>query len=339
MEASRRARAKKPVKTAILSMALATALSAAADDKRTISLTLENDSFFGTDRYYTQGTRLQYMHLPNHVPDWVGSSLTNFLTLGMGVKQTRMGGALSQELYTPSRLRPSAPILTDRPYAGHLHGSFILRRSGPFEGISGLSVQDEFEVNLGIVGPEALGKETQKWWHSMWDYIDPQGWGNQLKTEPAFQMFFDRAFRFGVETENFWGIECIPHVKAAVGTVYDYAEFGTTIRAGFNLPKDFVRSPLETYSTHPSDNPPDWSWYLFGGMDGRVVGHNMFLDGNNWRTSQSIDKELFVADFRGGMGVRYKSLEWVLSAVHRTREFKGQVADENFLSVTTQWHF
>ena len=27
------------------------------------------------------------------------------------------------------------------------------------------------------------------------------------------------------------------------------------------------------------------------------------------------------------------------SAVHRTREFKGQVADENFLSITTQWHF
>lgn len=327
------------MKTALLYFALAASITAVAEDKRTISLTIENDSFFGTDRYYTQGTRLQYMHLPNQLPNWAGTTLTNFLTLGMDVERTRMGGAISQELYTPSRLRPRAPILTDRPYAGHLHGSLIFRRSGEFAGVSGLQAQDEIEVNVGIVGPEALGKETQKWWHGMWDYIDPQGWDNQLKTEPAVQFYFNRAFRFGVETENFWGLECIPHVKAAVGTVYDYGEFGMTLRAGYNLPKSFVRSPLETYSSHPSDNPPDWSVYLFGGADGRAVGHNMFLDGNNWRSSQSISKELFVADFRGGLGARYKSLEWVLSAVHRTREFKGQVADENFLSITTQWHF
>ena len=46
-----------------------------------------------------------------------------------------------------------------------------------------------------------------------------------------------------------------------------------------------------------------------------------------------------VADFRFGGAIRYKDFELVASAVHRTREFKGQFADENFLSITTQWHF
>jgi hypothetical protein len=114
---------------------------------------------------------------------------------------------------------------------------------------------------------------------------------------------------------------------------------GVTLRAGYNLPKDFVRSPLESYSTHPSDNPPAWSAYVFTGADGRGVAHNMFLDGSNWRASQSIRKENLVADFRVGGAFRYKDFELVASAVHRTREFKGQVADENFLSITTQWHF
>ena len=90
---------------------------------------------------------------------------------------------------------------------------------------------------------------------------------------------------------------------------------------------------------HPSDHGPAWSAYLFTGMDGRGVAHNMFLDGSNWRSSQSIRKENFVADFRIGGAIRFKGVEFVGSAVHRTREFKGQVADENFLSITTQWHF
>jgi lipid A 3-O-deacylase len=327
------------VKKPLFVAAILASCSILAEEKSTLSLTIENDSFFGTDRYYTQGTRLQYLHKPNQVPNWAGTALTNFANLGMTVERTRIGGSISQELYTPSRLRPSAPILTDRPYASWIHGSVILRRSGTFDPIPGMQVQDEFELNVGIVGPESFGEDTQKWWHSVWDYTIPQGWRNQLKTEPALQIYLNRAFRFGVETENYWGLECIPNIKAALGTVYDYGEMGMTLRGGFNLPRDFTRSPLESYSTHPSANPPSWSAFVFTGADGRVVGHNMFLDGNSWRTSQSIEKEMFVADFRVGGAVRYKDIEFVLSMVHRTREFKGQVADENFLSITTQWHF
>jgi hypothetical protein len=326
-------------KVFLTAAALCTAANALADDKATLSLTIENDSFFGTDRYYTQGTRLQYMHRPNSVPTFIGNTLTNFLPLGMSVERTRIGVAVAQEFYTPSHITGSAPILTDRPYAGWIHGSVILRRFGEVESIPALAVQDEFELDLGVVGPESLSEETQKWWHNLWGYAQPRGWHNQLKTEPVFQFYLTRAYRFGYETKNYWGVECIPHGKLALGSVYDYAELGMTLRAGYNLPREFIRSPLESFSTQPSDNPPSWSAYVFTGMDGRGVAHNMFLDGSNWRSSQSIAKENFVADFRVGGAIRYKDIEFVLSAVHRTREFKGQIADENFLSITTQWHF
>jgi lipid A 3-O-deacylase len=310
-----------------------------AEDKSTLSLTIENDSFFGTDRYYTQGTRLQYMHKPNSVPTFVGNVLTNFANLGMSVERTRIGFAVGQEFYTPSKIRSTVANPADRPYAGWIHGSVILRRVGTFDPIPGLAVQDEFELDLGVVGPHSFSEDTQKWWHNLWGYTQPRGWDTQLKTEPVFQMYFNRAFRIGYETENFWGVEMIPHGKLALGTVYVYAESGVTMRAGYNLPRDFTRSPMESYSTHPSDHEPNWSAYVFTGMDGRAVAHNMFLDGSNWRSSQSIDKNNFVADFRAGGAIRYKGVEFVASAVHRTREFKGQIAGENFLSITTQWHF
>ena len=95
---------------------------------------------------------------------------------------------------------------------------------------------------------------------------------------------------------------------------------------------------MESYNTHPSVFS-DWSAYLFTGVDGRVVGRNLFLDGSTWSSSPSVDKELFVADMRVGGAVRYKAVEFVVSLVHRTREFKTQTKDENFISITTQFHF
>ena len=70
-----------------------------------------------------------------------------------------------------------------------------------------------------------------------------------------------------------------------------------------------------------------------------MVGRNIFLDGNSFRDSHSVDKELFVSDQRAGLAVRYKGFETVGSVVHRTREFELQEEDENFLSITFQFHF
>src|SRR5687768_17857068 len=41
-------------------------------------------------------------------PEFFGNALTNFAPLGMSVERTRIGGAIGQEFYTPSRIRPAA---------------------------------------------------------------------------------------------------------------------------------------------------------------------------------------------------------------------------------------
>ena len=309
---------------------------AAAEEKSTISFTIENDSFFGTDRYYTHGFRLQYMHRPNELPAWTASFLTNFLTAGMDVDRMRIGFALGQELFTPSFIGPSMLLVNDRPYGAWLHGSLILRRSGTMGGIPSM---DELELDLGIVGPEALGEDTQTWWHKLVGYMEPHGWDNQLNTEPAIQTYFTRSVQVGFRNDDYWGFDIVPHGRVALGNVYIFGEIGTLLRAGYNLPSEYVISPMDSFSTHPSYDPPKWSFYVFTGADGRVVGRNIFLDGNTFEDSHSVDKELFVADFRAGAAIRYGPIEVVGSAVHRTREFELQNKDESFLSLTLQYHF
>lgn len=320
---------------AVLTCAAATAV--AAQEKSTLSFTIENDSFFGTDRYYTHGFRLQYMHLPNDVLDWTASFLTNLPTLGMEVRRMRWGFALGQELYTPADIRRRTLNEADRPYGAWLHGSFILRRAGMLADT--FPVMDELEVDLGVVGPQALGEDTQKWWHGVTDYAEPRGWGHQLSTEPALQIYLNRSVQMGFRTDAFWGLDIVPHARIALGNIYVFGEIGTLFRAGYNLPAEYTISPMESFSTHPSYDPPSWSAYVFAGADGRIVGRNIFLDGNTFDDSHSVEKELFVSDLRVGGAVRYKSVEAVISVVHRTREFELQTKDENFASVTFQFHF
>lgn len=326
--------------TAAIAAAATLNLQAAeAAEKSTVSLTLENDSFLGTDRYYTQGMRIEYLHRADGTPAWASAISSNIFNAGMSIERTRLGFALGQEFYTPSLLRPVAPVAGDRPYAGWLHGSLILRRKGTLSAFDNIDVQDEFELDLGVVGPESFSEETQEWWHRVVGYDKPNGWGSQLDTEPAVQMFLNRSFRFGMRSDSGWGLDVIPHMRAALGNVYVFGEIGTTLRAGYNLPRTFVRSTMESYNTHPGMTSLNWSAYVFTGVDGRVVGRNLFLDGNTWKRSYSVEKELFVSDMRVGGAVRYRAVEFVASFVHRTREFKTQTKDENFISLTTQFHF
>ncbi len=312
-------------------------LSQADSEKSTVSFTIENDSFFGTDRYYTHGFRLQYMHQPNDLPGWSETFLNNIPTLGMDVNKRRVGFALGQELYTPAHISRRTLQVDDRPYGAWLHGSLILRRSGLLADT--FPAMDEFELDVGVVGSEALGEDTQRWWHKVTDQPEPRGWDHQIHAEPALQLYFTRSVQMGFRTENFWGLDIVPHARVALGNMYVYGELGTMMRAGFNLPSEYVVSPMESFSTHPSYDPAEWSAYLFAGADGRVVGRNIFLDGNTFRDSHSVEKELFVSDLRAGGAVRYKGFETVVSVVHRTREFDLQLEDENFMSITFQFHF
>lgn len=306
-------------------------------EKSTLSFTVENDSFLGTDRYYTHGFRLQYMHRANELPGWSSSFLTNLPALGGEIRRQRIGFALGQELYTPANVRARRLMQNDRPYGAWLHGSLILRRAGVM--CDRFPFLDEFELDLGVIGPEALGEQTQSWWHDTVGYLEPRGWDHQLGTEPAVQTYLTRSVRFGVESDNFWGADFVPHVKAALGNIYIYGEAGGMIRAGYNLPSEYVVSPLESFSTHPSYHPPKWSIYGFAGADGKIVGRNLFLDGSTFTSSHSVEKEVFVADLRVGGAIRYGPLEGVVSLVHRTKEFELQDSAENFVSVTLQFHF
>lgn len=81
------------------------------------------------------------------------------------------------------------------------------------------------------------------------------------------------------------------------------------------------------------------SWYFFAGIDGRFIAHNLFLDGNNFENSHSVDREDFVADLQAGFVWNNSKFRLAYSWIYRSREFVQQQERDIFGSVSISVHF
>ena len=305
----------------------AAASPVAAKDTRSgaLSLLFENDIFFNTDRHYTNGIALNYTTAPQDTPRWV-TALAHDLPMFGGDGEVRTSYEVGQDMFTPQNTALANPDPTDRPYAGYLYlGLGLLEKDETH--------LDQIQLQLGVVGPAALAKETQFWIHGILGDPKPAGWAFQLHNEPAVEVIYERSFKI-IPPKSFLGLffDVEPHAGAAVGTVYDYANAGAMARLGFNLPDDFGPMRLEPSLPGSGFFEPNGglSAYIFAGVDGRAVGRNIFLDGNSWESSRSVAKNVFVGDLQFGAAIAFEDWRLSFSHVFRTKEFKNQSSADQF---------
>ena len=83
-----------------------------------------------------------------------------------------------------------------------------------------------------------------------------------------------------------------------------------------------------------------FGWYAYVAVEGCAVARNIFLDGNSFRDSHSVDKQAFVGDVSVGFVIQFGPS----SAVHpfrisysftwRSTEFHGQDGMDKYGSIT-----
>jgi hypothetical protein len=84
---------------------------------------------------------------------------------------------------------------------------------------------------------------------------------------------------------------------------------------------------------------PSFNWYLFVGAEGRAVARNLFLDGNTWKDSASVDKKPFVAELQYGLVLQYDSIQLAWTFVTRSRQFDEQERPQQFGAVSLSVKF
>ena len=291
------------------------AASAWAAEGDEFQLVVENDKWAGTDRYYTNGIKagfgrhLDALRLPTE-------DLLRFLAPleeRIGAGDMEFGLFLGQDMYTPKNIRIAAAQPYDRPWAAWLYVGGVAQQVR-----SDGRRLDTAELDLGVVGPAALGRFVQSNWHKLIGAPQPQGWSNQLPNEPAFVVSYLQKRRYGSDS-----FDIVPHGGVTVGTVMTLARVGATLRLGRNISgfgADTIEPGgvmLQNVRSRESRN----EWYGFIGVDHRLVARNIFLDGTAFHDSASVERRPHVYDLTVGLAGRVGGWRLSVTRVRRSEEF------------------
>jgi hypothetical protein len=237
---------------------------------------------------------------------------------------------IGQSIYTPENLRRHDLILDDRPYSGYTYLGFAVHGTAR-------KIMDTVELDVGIVGPHSYAEDVQDQFHQWIGSQVPKGWRNQLKDEFALELIYERKWRLTAsKLGQGFGYDFIPHLGGRVGNVYIYANTGAELRFGWNPPGDFGTCPIRpgcesnAATDMEEDSGRSFGIHAFLSIDGRAVLRDIFLDGNTWKESHSVDKIYFVADIGGGIGISAKWFKLTYGVIYRTKEFKSQSSNGHF---------
>lgn len=305
--------------------------------KKLVTFTLENDLFgSGDDQNYTNGFRFSYMDIDAKIPDFIldVAQMTPYLNFG---ETSGIYYSFGQNLYTPSNIKLDNPPQDDRPYAAWLYVSAGLATAKD-------NRVDEFEVSVGMVGPAALGEDVQKTVHKNIGADNPKGWHTQLNNEPGIILSAQRTWPSTFDY-SLLGLtmRASPHAGVTLGNIYTYANAGATVSL---MPywQTAQANPLRVRPSIPGSGyfgvtEKRFGWYLFAGFDGRAVGRNIFLDGNSFENSRSVDKKYFVGDMSLGAAMTYEDLRLSYTVTYRSKEFHNQNESQIFGSISLSQRF
>lgn len=295
---------------------------------------VDNDIIAGDDQYYTNGIQLYYITPERLVGgvDWLADQVPG----AAEPARRRYGFALGQKMFTPRDLSRVNPDPKDQPYAGWLYGRLSV--------VTEEATQvDVFELDLGVVGPLSLAEDTQKFVHRIVPGSTyPRGWSYQLENEPGVILTYQRTWRTAEPRRvGSFQWDFAPHALASVGNIVTFAGGGATIRFGQGM--DALYGPLvdRTITPIPYQDAAGegFTWYVYASTEARLVARNIFLDGNTFRDSRSVDKVPGVATVQVGVTVKYDWLSLTAAYNVTTPEFTEQQGFSKYGSLRVSFRF
>ena len=117
--------------------------------------------------------------------------------------------------------------------------------------------------------------------------------------------------------------------------------WGRNLRVDYGPPHIDLNTGADYINTDRLVPGTNWGFYFFVGGEARAVAHNIFLDGNDFKSSAHVDKIPAVADLEGGLAVFYRHLRLAYTYIYRTPEFFHQKGPDNYgtLSLSIQLPF
>jgi len=306
-----------------------TALSASEElfELESFNYSMENDAVVDTDFGYTHGAKIALMYYRGNttnsylnIPFTSYESTNNFISI-----------AYANQMYNPSDINETALIEDDRPYAGYSYIEVGLHQSTK-------NNLDSLTVELGVIGPSSGMESLQNSIHDKIDANHANGWDNQLKDEYIFQLNYMHKWRQVYDDIANLNSVLVPYLGAELGNKSTKISAGALYRIGLNIPSDYgvnsmnegSFSSVPTHSKSIVNSSSKWSIYLNLSGGANLVLRDIFLDGNTFKDSHSVDKNTLNAYVMTGITFKYK--HFLLDFFHNyyTKEFDNRALNETY---------
>jgi lipid A 3-O-deacylase len=301
-------------------------ISFAAGDS--LNLYIENDSKVlkpnhNTDRHYTNGFKLAWV---TQTPDWQLLEYFGGWAFDPATQPlSETGVYIAQDMYSPDYIdRPNMRPVPDMKYNAWLYGGFFNARS----------TADKLEfigLNMGVIGPSALGEPIQEAVHEITNTPKPIGWDEQISDEPAVNLDYYIRQKLTGPCDMFgYNFDILADYGLTVGSVFRHAEAGVLMRLGIIKPGDLgpgrYRLPIDGTAAASKG-----SSYLFARISGRGVEHNRFLTG--------LDEEPLTAQGQIGIVINLKDFDIKYSQTFFTDQYEDQHAKDSIAALSVSWNF
>jgi hypothetical protein len=305
-----------------------------ADSGSIITVQIENDalSIPATDELYTSGERLGYVTPTGDLPNF----LSQFGHQIFGDGTQRLEFDIQQVIFTPVDTQVYNPNPRDMPYSAQLalHTSLVQDTT---------TTRSVAQVSVGVVGPDALGQSVQNGFHDLIGDTPNKGWHYQLRNEPTLDFMGSRIWRedIGSFAGGALHAQILPEITAQAGNTEIYAQAGAIVRFGQGLDSDFGPSLIQPGISGTDAYTPTQPlvWYVFGGAVGRLVAHDIFIQGNDFTSSRSVPLTPLQGDLEVGGAIILYGMRVTATEVFETPEFHGSAPAFQYGSVAISGRF
>ena len=293
-------------------LVLVATLSFGQEKTKEFGFITDNDLYTSSknDMYYTNGLELFFRYLSKNENEKINKKITEF----------RVG----QYIYNPRFINETAVDINDRPFTGYLFAE--AGRSFFYNSESVLKT----DFQLGYMGPNAFGRETQESFHHVIGYKRVYGWENQLHNALAVQAHVIYSKKLFSNKHNDF-VDFHFQSEANLGTIFDGVSTGFLARIGFKKLLPVYDSNLHdaSISAQPKFNVREFYFYAMPSVNYQF--YDATIEGSMFSDTSPVTFELEPLRFNAEAGLKYRHNNFNISYsfLYRGRELKDPETNTN----------
>jgi len=287
------------------------------------STSFENDVFYREDDGYTNGFTFDwgYYDVPelneDSLPSWILFLAEKSYISGFENRQYQVDYTFGQFMQTATDITASELIEEDAPYVALIAWKASISAYDEY-------VIDKLSFTLGAVGPANGGEYVQKHLHNWIGASKPEGWDNQINNEAVFRVETERLWRHELISFGTTEVDIVTGVNAGLGNLLSDVNAGVAIRWGAELPANFSSSSAFSVQKLNGLKPDPHGWYVFVNTSSRFVANDIFIDGNTFEDSHSVD--LIHWQAAAAAGIQFNFYDWniIYTMLYSTDQYESQ---------------